>query len=523
MNIDLERARQLVLGEILSRWAKIIPEGECIAFENRRLSYREFNDRVNRLANALTNQGIRHGDHVGVLMTNCIPVAEIAYALAKLGAVYVPSNFRYSVGEHVYQFDLAQIKALVFAPEFSEVVAEVIKDVPSLATLICLDETPLPNVLMYETLVAGASPEPPLVYVDDDDVCAIIYTSGTTGKPKGVVLTHKNILTTAFTFGVYAPKIDLPEGTNLLKVLMLLPTFHISGYGSIIYAITGGGTLLLSNRTGPEEIMASIQQEKINQITLVPALWNWIVSHPNFDKYDLSSLLLGGTGGAIMPREVKARVVERLPQMKLIEAFGMAETVSLGTFATHEDMMAKDGTVGRRQFTIDVRVVDDNDNDVPVGRTGEIVYRGPSVFKEYYRDPKTTAEAFSGGWFHSGDLVREDEDGYFYVVGRKKDIIISGGENIASAEIEEVLHTHPKIRDAAVIGVPDEKWGEAVKAYVVLHSGESLTESEVIDFCKEKLASYKKPRNVSFVSHFPMTEGGKVQKFELKKWHADGI
>ena len=320
----------------------------------------------------------------------------------------------------------------------------------------------------------------------------------------------------------YIPKIEPLEGDECLKTLMLLPTFHISGYGQIIFAIAGGQTVVLSNNADPENIMSMIHKERINGVSLVPALWNWIVNHPNFDNYNLTSLLVGATGGAVMPREVKTRLVERLPQMKMVEAFGMAETCSLGTFATHEDMLAKDGTVGRPEFMIDVRVVDENDNDVAAGETGEIVYRGPTVFKEYYRDPETTATAFKGGWFHSGDLVRQDENGYFYVVGRKKDIIISGGENIAAAEIEGVLHAHPKIADAAVIGVPDDKWGEAVKACVILKSGQSLSEAEVIDFCKERLASYKKPRCVSFYNEFPMTAGGKVQKFELRKLHDAG-
>jgi acyl-CoA synthetase (AMP-forming)/AMP-acid ligase II len=185
-------------------------------------------------------------------------------------------------------------------------------------------------------------------------------------------------------------------------------------------------------------------------------------------------------------------------------------------------MLVRHGTVGRPEFMIEVRVVDDQGQDVAAGETGEIVYRGPTVFKEYYRDPQTTAASFAGGWFHSGDLVRQDADGYFYVVGRKKDIIISGGENIAAAEVEEVLFSHPKIKDASVIGVPDDTWGEAVKAYIILKPGETMAAEEAIDYCKEKMASYKKPRYVSFVSSFPLTAGGKVQKFELKKWHASG-
>lgn len=508
-----------MLGEMLSRWSRLAPHREAIVFEEKRLTFRELDERVNRVASALAAKGIEHGDRVGVLMANCVEVAEIFYALAKLGAVYVPSNFRYGAAEHVYQFGLAQIKSLIFAPEFSAVTREILEALPAVDTLIGLGETTVPGAMEYETMVSGGTPSAPDVYVRDDDVCAIIYTSGTTGKPKGVVLTHKNILMAGFNYMALVPNVMPPEGAESLKSLMLLPTFHISGYGQIIFALSGGQTVVLSNNADPENIMATIHRERINGTSLVPVLWNWIVNHPHFKKYDLSSMLIGATGGAVMPKEVKSRIVDRLPQMKMMEAFGMAETCSLGTFATHEDMLAKHGTVGRPSFMIDIRIVDDGGNEVADGEVGEIVYRGPTVFKEYYRDPETTAEAFKGGWFHSGDLVRRDEEGYFFVVGRKKDIIISGGENIASAEIEEVLHTHPKIADAAVIGVPDDKWGEAVKACVILKPGMFLTEEEVIDYCKERLASYKKPRHVVFLSSFPMTAGGKVQKFELKKLH----
>ncbi len=517
MNVDLERSRQMVLGEFLYRWTKVDPEREAVVFGDRRLTYDRLDERANRLANGLKEKGVGHGDRVGMVMANSVEVVEIIFALAKLGAVYVPSNFRYGAPEHVYGFDLAEVKALIYASEFDGVVKEALADLPKIETCVCVGETTIPGALDYENLLEGSDPGPPTVYVDDDDTIAIIYTSGTTGKPKGVVLTHKNILMAYFNYVYYMPKVEPPAGVEALTSLMLLPTFHISGYGGIIFAIAGGQTVVISNNADPENIMAVIQEEKVNGVTLVPALWNWIVNHPKFENYELSSLLIGGTGGAVMPREVKARIVERFPQLKMIESFGMAETCSLGTFATHEDMMAKQGTVGRREFMIEARLVDDEGNDVPRGETGEIVYRGPTVLKEYYRDPETTAEAFRGGWFHSGDLLREDDDGYFYVVGRKKDIIISGGENIAAAEIEDVLFAHPRIADAAVVGVPDEKWGEAVKAFVIPVPGQTLTEDEVIAHCKEHLASYKKPQYVEFATEFPRTAGGKVQKFKLLK------
>jgi acyl-CoA synthetase (AMP-forming)/AMP-acid ligase II len=515
MTIGMELSKQLVIGEVIARWAKITPDLEALVYKDKRFTFKELDERVNRLANGLTALGIQKGDKVGLILKNGNEIAECAFALAKLGAVYVPSNFRMTAREHVYQLGLAEVKGVIFADEFKSVIKEALAELPGVQFTICAGGTSLSEDIDYEKLLESSSPEPPMVYVDDDDPAAIIYTSGTTGDPKGVVLTHKNLMVMTLNYLVYAPDIEMTGITENPNALILLPNFHISGYGQLIIYMTPGQTVVFTNDAEPESIMAIIEKEKINGVSLVPAMWNWIVNHPRFKEYDLSSLLMGATGGAVMPMELKKQLTENLPNMTLMEAFGMAETCSLGTLATHEDLMTKHGSVGRPEFFIEVRVVDDNDQDVPIGEMGEIVYRGPTVLKEYYRDPETTAEAFRGGWFHSGDLVRQDEDGYFYVVGRKKDIIISGGENISAVEVEETLSTHPKILETAVVGVPDPKWGEAVKAFVILKEGETLSEEQVIAHCKETMASYKKPRYVEFMTDFPRTAGGKVQKFAL--------
>jgi acyl-CoA synthetase (AMP-forming)/AMP-acid ligase II len=266
--------------------------------------------------------------------------------------------------------------------------------------------------------------------------------------------------------------------------------------------------------------MAAVQAEKIQYVALVPALWNWIVNHPRFENYDLSTLRLGTTGAAPMPVEVKNKIFKLFPDLRLTETFGMSETTATGTNALHDDFVSKHGTVGKVRINLEARLVDENGNDVEPGEVGEIIYRGPTVMKEYYRNPEATAEAFDGGWFHSGDLMRQDEDGYFYVVDRKKDMLISGGENIYPAEIEEVLYAHPKILEAAVIGVPDPEWGEAVKAVVVTAENETLSESEVVEYCRQHLAGYKKPKSVEFVSALPRNATGKVLKTRLREQFA---
>lgn len=507
----MDLSRQLILGEVLARWARKTPDREALVFKDKRYTYSQFNERVNRLANGLMGLGIEKGDKVAVLFMNCMEIVECYFALAKIGGVVVPNNFRLTGRELSYQIDQSDSKALIFGEMFQEVVNSIRPQLPKVKLYICVSEGGVEGTIDYEKVVQEGSPEEPLVPVEDDDPAFIMYTAGTTGRPKGAVLTHKNQLmlavNTSIEGGVGQPG----------KQLLVFPIFHQAATGALIIGVFLGATAVILDIPTLENIMTAIQEEKIQAVGLVPALWNWIVNHPNFKDYDLSSLEQGATGAAPMPLELKRKIVELFPNIRLSEAFGMTETSASAVSAKHEDILTKQGTVGRPMINVEARVVDDYDNDVPIGEVGEIVYRGPTVMKEYYNDPEATAEAFRGGWFHSGDLVRQDEDGYIYVVDRKKDMIISGGENIYPAEIEEVLYTHPKILESAVIGVPDPDWGESVKAIVVPKQGETLTEEDIIEHCKKNLASYKKPKSVDFVDVLPRNPQGKVLKFVLRE------
>ena len=511
MSVQLDLSRQLVLGEVLARWARKTPDTEAFVFKDKRYTYSQFNDRVNRLANGLMGLGIEKGDRVAVLFMNCMEILECYFALAKIGAVVVPNNFRFTGRELQYQVDQSDSKALIFSEMFQEVVGSIRPELPKVKHYICVSEKGVEGTIDYERLVQQGSPEEPLVAVEDDDPAFIMYTAGTTGRPKGAVLTHKNQIMLAVN-----GSIELGLG-QLGKQLLVFPVFHEAATGFVIIGVFRGATSVILDIPAPENIMTAIQEEKIRSVGLVPALWNWIVNHPNFKDYDLSSLELGTTGAAPMPLELKNKIFEAFPNMRLSEAFGQTETSATGAMAKHEDFLAKEGTVGRPPINLEARVVDDDDNDVPIGEVGEIVYRGPTVMKEYYKMPEATVEAFKGGWFHSGDLVRQDEEGYIYVVDRKKDMIISGGENIYPAEVEEVLYMHPKVLEATVIGVPDPTWGESVKAIVVPKQGETLTEEEVIEHCRKNLASYKKPKSVDFVDALPRNPIGKVLKFVLRE------
>jgi fatty-acyl-CoA synthase len=264
-----------------------------------------------------------------------------------------------------------------------------------------------------------------------------------------------------------------------------------------------------------------IQDEKVTATSMVPDLWNRIVNHPDGAKYDLSSLRVACTGAAPTPRILKEKVLRVFPNIGgMWEAFGMTETCATGVMGTPEDNFTKTEAMGRTISNWEMRVVDDQDREVPRGVVGEVVYRGPGVLKEYYKSPEATAEAFKNGWYHSGDLAWMDEDGYFYFAGRKKDMIISGGENIYPAEVEEVLYKHPKILEATIIGIPDPDWGERVMAIIVMKPGEKMTQEEVIEFCRQNMASYKKPRQVEFVNELPKSSTNKVLKYVLRERYA---
>lgn len=518
MSVEIGISKQLVLGEMLTRWARKTPQKEAIVFKEKRLTYKQLNERANRLANGLLDMGIAKGDKVALIFMNGVEMVECYFALAKIGVIVVPQNIRFTAQEYQYQIDNSDARALIYDEMFKDVVASIRSQLPKVEYYICVSTRTLEGATDYETLLRQGSPGEPLVMVEDDDPAFIMYTSGTTGKPKGAVLTHKNEMMIAIN-----SSISFPVYATAQKQLLVFPLFHQAATGFVILGVFNGATNVILDVPTPENIMATIQKERIEVVGLVPVLWNWIVNHPQFKDYDLTSLRTGTTGAAPMPVEIKKRIFELLPKMELTEAFGMTETSGGVIFALHEDFKRKHGIVGKARINVEVRLVDAEDKDVPIGQIGEAVYRGPQVMKEYYKNPEATAEAFRGGWFHSGDLMRQDEEGFFSVVDRLKDMIISGGENIYPVEIENSLHSHPKILEAAVIGVADSDWGESVMAYIVLKPGQTMTEDEVIAYSKAELAGYKKPKAVRFVETLPRNPAGKVLKTELREMYARKI
>ena len=515
---EIEMSRQLLLGEMLARNARKFPDLEGVIFKDKRIQYRALDERVNQLANALLSLGIGKGDSIGLLMENRQEMLEIFFAVAKIGAVNVPINIRLAPQEIAYILNNADVKILFLGEKFIQTVQSVKGDLPLIAEHIITDSKGVGGYKLYEEVLATGSSTLPKIRLQDDEDVFLIYTAGTTGKPKGAILTHKNLITSAMTISLET-SLALPRKNDIPfiapKVMSVTPFFHIAGVVSIIKTMQALTPMVILD-FDPVELLKAVERERITFLFLVPAMWLMVMNHPDFKKYDVSSLRTAAYGADVTTNALKERILESFPNAALYEAFGQTEMSATTVYMKHQDALRKEGSVGLPLFNVEVRIVNDAMEDVSVNEVGEIVYRGPGMMKGYYKNPEETRKAFEGGWFHSGDLVRRDEEGFVYVVDRKKDMIVSGGENIYSAEVESVLLTCPKIKEAAVVGIPDPKWGEAVKACVVLEPGKEATADEIITFCIENLARFKRPKSVEFMDGLPRNATGKVLKRELR-------
>ena len=522
--IEKALGRRLLLGEMMARNSRKFPDKEALIYGETRLTYKQLNARINQLAHALLDLGIKKGSKVAILAFNCNQFMEAYFALAKVGGVAVPLNFRLHPEELKYMVDHSDAEAFIVGEAFLQTVEGIRKGLPKVKDYISITDKPVEGMLHYETWIAKYPDDEPLILVDEDDPAFIMYTAGTTGRPKGAVITHKNemalwLLATPLIFS----EPGLSDVWNF-RAFAAPPVFHLASFGYCQFAFLMGMTVVLPTEVfNPEYIMKTIEREKISAIVLIPAMANFLLMLPDLDKYDTSSLQFWGSSGSILPTETRKRIMEHFPNVKIFDLFGMTEMSGLVSGLAHSESQGRESSVGKALPFIEIRVVDDEDNDVPVGVVGEAIYRGPTVLKEYYKNPEATAEATRGGWFHSGDLIRRDEEGYLYIVDRKKDMIVSGGENIYPAEVEEVLCKHPKILECAVIGVQDKDWGESVKAVVVRKQGEDLTAEEVVEFCKGHLASYKKPKSVEFVDALPRNAMGKVLKTVLREEYGKAV
>ncbi|WP_243795291.1 long-chain-fatty-acid--CoA ligase [Saccharopolyspora gloriosae] len=499
----------------IARHARTIPDTIALRFEQDQRTYRELDERLSRLANALLARGVAPGDRVAVLGLNGIEVVEAYHACGRLGAICVPINFRLVADEVAYALTDSGAAAVIVDTTLAPVLGKARESAPDVRLVIGEGTAEAgPGATGYEDALAAADPEHPGINVDERDPAYIMYTSGTTGRPKGAVLTHHNLLLHSFSMMAH---LGTPIGERV--GISGAPLFHIAGVSGMLPNILLGGKTVLSRsgRFDPAEIVDVLERERVTDCFFVPAQWQAICAVPGIAERDLSALHRISWGAAPASTTLLRAMLDTFPQAEVVTSFGQTECSPVTTLLRGQDALRKIGSVGTPMLNVEVRVVDTEMNDVPRGEIGEIVYRGPTVMREYWGKPAETADAFAGGWFHSGDLVREDEDGYYYVVDRKKDMIISGGENIYCAEVEDVLAGHPKVAEVALIGVPDEKWGETPLAVLVARDpADPPTSQDVEQYCREHLAGYKRPRHITILPELPRNPSGKVLKTRLR-------
>ena len=498
----------------LARHAMMQPDATALRFLGRTTTWRELDRRVTALAGALDRRGVGFGDRVLILMLNRTEFIETMLAANLLGAIAVPVNFRMTPPEIAFLVSDCDARVIVTEPVLAAVATAVRELEPTLADVIVAGGATEDGLLGYEELLEEEGRPPAAVDIPNDSPALIMYTSGTTGRPKGAVLTHLNlsgqVMTNLFTTGA-----DLNNDVGFIGV----PLFHIAGIGNTITGLLLGRPTVLYplGAFDPGTLLDVLESEGVTGVFLVPAQWQVVCAAQLTRPRDLKLRVL--SWGAAPASDTLLREMARtFPGTQILAAFGQTEMSPVTCMLLGEDAIRKLGSVGKVIPTVAARVVDEDMNDVVRGQVGEIVYRAPTLMAGYWNNPAATADAFAGGWFHSGDLVRQDDEGYVWVVDRKKDMIISGGENIYCAEVENALAAHPAIDEAAVIGRPHPKWGEIPVAVVALApTGPSgLTVDELGEFLTERLARYKHPKVLEVVETLPRNPAGKVLKTELR-------
>ena len=510
--------RRQTIADALRRSALRLPAKTAIICGPTTWTYGEFDALVSRLAAGLATRGVETGDRVAVLARNSHGFAALRFALARLGAVLVPINFMLKADEVAYILRHAGAQTLATdsgLADLARAAAALDTKVKDFLWLPSEDPSePASGMTTFDELAACTAALPD-VQLTSNDLAQIVYTSGTESTPKGAMLTHDAVLWQYVSCVVNA---EIAEADLALHAL---PLYHCAQldvfFGPAIYI---GSTNVITAKPVPDNLLPLIAKHRITSFFAPPTVWIALLRSPLFDTTDLSSLAKGYYGASIMPVEVLRELATRLPKVRLWNLYGQTEIAPLATMLGPDDQLRKPGSAGRAVLNVETRVVNDDLGDVAVGEVGEIVHRSPHLMLGYFNDPERTAAAFSGDWFHSGDLATIDAEGYITVVDRKKDMIKTGGENVASREVEEMIYRLPQVSEVAVIGLPDARWVEAVTAVVVVKAGLALTEAEVIAHCTTHMASFKAPKRVVFADSLPKNPSGKLLKRELRQAHA---
>ena len=509
--------------EFLTIASAICPDKTAIVFEEKRYTFSQLNERVNRLGNALLALGVQKGDRLAMLQVNTNQCIETYFAVAKIGAIYVPLNFRAKGAELTYMLNSAEANTIFLGERYLGLVNSIKPELASVKNFISLD-IQHEGVLYYEDMIESAPVDEIFTDIADEDTTILMYTAGTTGFPKGVMLSHQS-------FSIYVlENVSPPDPEMEERNILTVPLYHVAGIQAMMAAIYGGRTLVMERQFDAEEWMELVEKEKANRAMMVPTMLKQLMDNPEFKNHDLSSLRVITYGAAPMPLEVIKKAVELFPGVSFINAFGQTETASTITMLSPEDhnitgteeekakKLKRLSSIGKPMSDVEMRIVDEEGNTLPPGEVGEIVARGPRVMSGYWKDKEKTEKTIDKDrWVHTGDMGYVDEDGYFFLAGRATDIIIRAGENISPEELEAVLHSYPKVDEAAVIGIPDEEWGEVPMAVVVIKKGENATPEELMEYCRANLASFKRPRSVVFVDELPRNTMGKVLKRVLRE------
>ncbi|MDZ7675445.1 MAG: long-chain fatty acid--CoA ligase [Acidimicrobiales bacterium] len=496
---------------VLAHHARQTPDAPMLVFESDTITYEQMTTRAAALSAGFAEHGIGHGDVVGLLAYNRPEFLEILFAANRLGAIAMPINWRLAAPEVRYILEHSEARCFVCDETLVEVAGEATKGMGHSLLRACI----APNAPDGWTALDDLRGDPdavPAALAAGDDVHRLMYTSGTTGRPKGVMLTHANLawknLAHLVEFGFTRDDLGLACG----------PLYHVGALDLTTTTLIAAGATSIIHRTfDAAAVVDEIERSRVTTVWLAPAMVNAIMALPDIEARDLSSVRVIINGGEKMPVPLIERIQRTFPSAWFADAYGLTETVSGDTFLDHDSIITKIGSVGRPCLHLELDIWDEDGRPVAAGEKGEIVLRGPKLFKGYWRDPEATAKAFAGGWFHTGDVGIRDEDGYVFIVDRLKDMIVSGGENIAGSEIERVLYEHDAVLEAAVVARPDGKWGEVPIAFVARRDGATTTADELLEHCRSQLAKYKVPKDITFIDELPRNPSGKVLKRELRE------
>ncbi len=510
----------MTIARYLSRMASKYPDRCAIIFKGERWTYAEYESIVNRFANAFASIGVGRGDRIAVFHTNCPEHLFSLFAAAKLGAIYSPLNCRLKAGELSHVLTDCEPKIVLVGKRYAEQVTAVTKNIKTTKLTLVIDALPGEQASLHDFMV-GADDSAPQADVPDDATALLMYTSGTTGAHKGVMHSHANLIqrcegrTTPF------------DDDSLEKIVLLaVPVFHVTGVQVMIKTAATGGTLVIMPQFSVDDFLRTIEAEGVMMAVVVPTMLERIIEHPDLKNYNLDSLRIIAYGGSPISPQLIRKAMRTLPCM-FTQGYGLTEAGVTWLGPQEHSLDPPPGrrdpleSVGRALPGLEIAIIDADGERLPSGQPGEIIIRGASVMQGYWRRNEDTAKCIRDGWFHTGDIGYLDEEGFLFISGRKKDIVIRGGENIAPIEVENVLASHPAVADAAVFGIPDEKWGEIVGAAVVLRPSGQATAEELIEYCRQRMASCKKPERIFFVDALPRNAAGKVVKTELKKTYAN--